>query len=170
MSLSKVAPGQVSDGRAKVLFVPTIDVASAPTKAELEASGVIDLTYQLFGDGFDHQTEVSTFETSRYTLAQLLENEGTVKDTIKLKYPYMGSEDDEVRNGLKQGTRGFLVERLVVENEAAFEADQLLSIVAPVLCGLQTEIPRAKNTEIGKQQNLLVTGKVERDVKVAAGA
>ncbi|MCW2287039.1 hypothetical protein EDF60_1690 [Leucobacter luti] len=169
MSLSEVAPGQVSDGRAKVLFVPVIAKPGEPTLAELTATGVIDLTYQLFGDGFDHQTEVTKFETSRYTLEQLLENEGTVKDTITLKYPYMGTESDEVRTGLTRGTTGYVVERLVVANEVPFAADQLLSIVAPVRAGLQREIPRTKNTEIGKIQDLLVTGRVERDVKVAAG-
>lgn len=168
MSFSKVAPGQVSDGRAKVLWVPTIEDPKAPKLEELTASGVVDLTYALFGDGFDHQTEVTKFETSRYTLEQLLENEGTVKDTITLKYPYMGTEQDEVRTALARGTRGFVVERLVVANEDALAADQLLSIVAPVLCGLQREIPRTKNTEIGKIQDLLVTGRVERDVKVSA--
>lgn len=170
MSLSEVAPGQVSDGRSKVLFVPTIANPAAPTVAELTASGVIDLTYQLFGDGFDHQTEVTKFETTRYTLEQLLENEGTVKDTITLRYPYIGEDSDEVRTGLTRGTKGFIVERLVVPNEEDLEADQLLSIVAPVAAGLQREIPRTRNTEIGKIQDLLVTGRVERDVKIAAGA
>lgn len=170
MSLSEVAPGQVSDGRSKVLWVPTLADPRAPKASELTASGVIDLTYRLFGDGFDHQTEVTKFETSRYTLEQLLENEGTVKDTITLKYPYMGTEADEVRTGLARGTTGYVVERLAVPNEDEIEADQLLSIVAPVRAGLQREIPRTKNTEIGKIQDLLVTGRVERDVKVAAGA
>ena len=166
MSLSEVAPGQVSDGRSKVLFVPTIADPTKPTVAELTATGVIDLTYKLFGDGFDHQTDVTKFETDRYTLEQILENEGTVKDSITLSYPYMGTEDDDVRLGLTRGTRGFIVERLVVANEEAFVADQLLSIVAPVRAGLQREKPRAKNTEVGKMQDLLVTGRVERDVKV----
>lgn len=168
MSLSTIAPGQVSDGRAKVLFVPAIADPTKPTLVELNASGVIDLTYLLFGDGFDHQTEVTKFETSRYTLEQLLEQEGTVKDTIVLKYPYMGVAGDVARTGLVRGTLGYIVERLVVANEAELAAAQLLSIVAPVRAGLQREIPRTKNTEIGKTQELLVTGRVERDVAIVA--
>src|SRR5690606_16430275 len=168
MSLSEVAPGEVSDGRSLVLWVPAIADPSKPTVTELTASGVVDLTYGLFGDGFDHQTDVTKFETTRYTLAQVLENEGTVKDSITVKYPYMGTEQDEVRLALTRGTRGFVVERLVVPNEEEVAADQLLSIVAPVRCGLQREIPRTANTEIGKIQDLLVTGRVERDVKVVA--
>lgn len=168
MALSEVAPGQVSDGRALVLFVPTIVDPAAPTVAELTATGVIDLTYLLFGDGFDHQTEVTKFETTRYTLEQTLEQEGAIKDSITLRYPYVGTDSDKARIGLTRGTEGFIVERLVTPNKEEIEADQLLSIVAPVLCGLQRDIPRTKNTEIGKVQDLLVTGHVERDVKIAA--
>lgn len=168
MSASEVAPGQVSDGFGKVLWVPTIANPKAPTVAELTGSGVLDLTYKLFGDGFDHQSEVTTFETTRYTLRQTLENEGSEKDTLVVKYPYVGTEDDEVRLALTRHSTGFLVERLNVANDAPFAADQLLSVVAPVRCGKQREIPRAKNTEVGKIQNLLPTGTVETDVKVVA--
>lgn len=168
MSLSKVAPGQVSDGRALVLWVPAIENPGEPTVEELTATGVIDLTYQLFGDGFDHQTEVTKFDTTRYTLEQILEQEGTIKDTITLRYPYMGTEEDEVRVGLARGTEGFIVERLATPNETEVAADQLLSIVAPARAGLQRDIPRTANTEIGKVQDILVTGRVERDVKIAA--
>lgn len=168
MPLSEVGPGQISDGHGLVLWVPAIANPDAPTVTELGAAGVVDITYKLFGDGFDHQTEVTKFETTRYTLAQTLENEGTVKDTITLKYPYLGTEDDEVRTTLTRGTTGFLVERLAVPNETAIAAGQLLSIVAPVRAGLQREIPRTKNTEIGKQQDLLVSGSVRRDVSVVA--
>lgn len=162
-----VAPGQVSDGHGLVLWVPSIADPKAPTVAELTGSGVIDLTYKLFGDGFDHQSEVTKFETTRYTLRQTLENEGTEKDTITLKYPYRGTQDDVVRLALQRYTEGFVVERLNLPKGEAIAADQLLSVVAPVRCGKQREIPRTKNTEVGKIQDLLPRGTVETDVKVA---
>ena len=165
-----VAPGQVSDGFGLVLWVPAIADPKAPTVAELTASGVLDLTYKLFGDGFDHQSEVTKFETTRYTLRQTLENEGSEKDTITLKYPYVGTEADVVRLALTRHTTGFIVERLNIAKDVPVEADQLLSIVAPARCGKQREIPRTKNTEVGKIQDLLPTGTVETDVKVVAGA
>lgn len=164
-----VAPGQVSDGHALVLWVPTIANPKAPTVAELTASGVLDLTYKLFGDGLDHQSEVTKNTSTRYTLAQELEFEGSEKDTLVLRYPYRGTEDDVVRLALTRYTEGFLVERLNLPKDTAIAADQLLSIVAPVRCGKQREIPRTKNTEIGKIQDLLPIGTVETDVKVVAG-
>lgn len=161
-----VAPAQVSDGFGLVLWVPTIADPKNPTVTELTASGVIDLTYKLFGDGFDHQSEVTKNTSTRYTLAQDIEFEGSEKDTITLKYPYTGTEDDVVRLALTRYTEGFVVERLGLPKDTPIAADQLLSIVAPVRCGKQREIPRAKNTEIGKIQDLLPTGTVETDVKV----
>lgn len=163
-----VAPGQVSDGHGMVLWVPAIADPTAPTVAELSAAGVLDLTYKLFGDGFDHQNEVTKFETTRYTLRQTLENEGTEKDTITLKYPYLGTESDVVRLALTRYTEGFVVERLNLPKSTPLAADQLLSVVAPVRCGKQREIPRTKNTEVGKIQDLLPRGTVENDVKIAA--
>ncbi|MBB4072046.1 hypothetical protein [Canibacter oris] len=170
MAQSPIAPGKTSDGRSKVLLVPKNGIANpkAPKASELKASNVIDATYLLFGDGFDHQTDVTKSEISRYTLPQALEEEGKVKDTFTLKYPYVGTEDDTLRTRLTQGSEWWLVERLVVENEQDIAAQQLLSIVAPVKAGLQRDIPRAENTQIGKMQELLVTGTVHRDVTVVA--
>lgn len=165
---STVGAGFPSDGRSLVLAAPKGVVADRknPTKAELSDPRVLDITYLLFADGFDHQTETSKFTTGRYTLAQILENEGTVKDSITLKYPYVGTDADVLRTKLAQHSEWDIFERLVTSNEVELQDGQLLSIAAPVRCGLQREIPRAANTEIGKIQDLLVTGKVERDVKI----
>lgn len=169
MTGSIVGPGKVSDGHGLVLWVPAIANPLAPTLAELTAPGVLDLTYRLFPDGFDHQSEVTKFETGRYTLAQTLENEGKQKDTIVLKYPIEGTEDDVVRLALTQFKRGWVVERLGTANEVPLADGQYLSVVAPVQCGKQKKIPVTANTELGKQQELLPTGKVETDVLIGGG-
>lgn len=169
-TVNDIAPGQVSDGHGLVLWVPAIEDPKNPKLSELTASGVVDLTYNLFGDGFEHKSEVTKNTSSRYTLAQELEFEGTEKDSITIKYPYKATDDDLVRTSLVRGTEGFVVERLGLPKATPLAADQLLSIVAPVRCGKQREIPRTKNTEIGKIQDLLPIGTVETDVKVAASA
>lgn len=161
-----VAPGVVSDGNGLVLWVPTIANPAKPTVAELTASGVVPLTYSLFGDGFAHTTDVALIESTRYTLAQMIQAEGIETDKITVKYPYTNTEEDVARTTLKRGTRGFIVERLAIANGEPIAADQILSIVAPITCGLAKGIPPTSNTELGKEQNLLVTGKVERDVVV----
>lgn len=165
---STVGPGRASDGRSLVLAAPrALNVnLDAPELAKLTDPSVLDITYLLFGDGFDHQTTVNKFTTNRYTLAQILENEGTVQDTISLKYPYLGTAADELRTKFLQGSEWDIFERLVVDNATSLAEGQLLSIAAPVRCGLQREIPRTQNTEIGKQQDMLVTGLVRRDVVI----
>lgn len=163
---SPVGPGRASDNRALVLAAPKGTVAdlSAPQVSELTHPDVLDITYLLFPDGFDHQTEVTKFQTGRYTLAQVLENEGTVKDSFVLKYPYLANDTDVLRTKFLQGTEWDIFERLVEHNDQPLADGQVFSIAAPVRCGMQREIPRTANTEIGKIQDLLVTGKVERDV------
>lgn len=165
---STVGPGRPSDGRSLVIATPKGVVAdlSEPKLSELTHPSALDITYLLFGDGFDHQTTVNKFQTTRYTLAQILENEGTVQDTITLKYPYLGTDADVLRTKFTQHSEWDLFERLVTPNEMGLADGQLLSIAVPVRCGLQREIPRTANTEIGKIQDLLTVGKVERDVVI----
>ena len=165
---STVGPGRASDGRSLVLAAPkSLNInLDAPELAKLTDPTVLDITYLLFGDGFDHQTTVNKFTTTRYTLAQLLENEGTVQDTIVLKYPYMATDADVLRTKFLQGTEWDIFERLVVDNTVPLAEGQVLSIAAPIRAGLQREIPRTQNTEIGKQQDLLVSGLVRRDVVI----
>lgn len=166
---STVAQGVVSDGHGLVLWVPAIADPKAPTVAELTAPGVIDLTYLLFADGFDHQIDVTTFETTRYTLAQIMEHEGTRKDSITLKYPIEGKDSDVARIALARGATGWIVERLGTPNEDAVADGQYLSMVAPARTGIQKKLPVAQNTEIGLEQALYPTGTVETNVFVGGG-
>lgn len=165
---SAVGPGRASDGRSLVLAAPkSLGVnLDAPELAKLKHPSVLDITYLLFPDGFDHQTTVNKFTTGRYTLAQILENEGTVQDTIVLKYPYVATDADALRTKFLQGREWDVFERLVLPNADPLAEGQLLSVAAPVRCGLQREIPRTQNTEIGKIQDLLVSGLVRRDVVI----
>src|SRR3546814_10549220 len=84
--LEVVPPGQSSDGRGLVLFVPTIADPTAPTVAELTAGTVKPLTYSLVPDGFRHETTENTITDGRYTLKQVLELAGTVTDTLEVQY------------------------------------------------------------------------------------
>lgn len=169
MGLENVQPGVAADGNGLVLFVPAIADPSAPTVAELTASGVEALTYGLAPDGFDHQTTVATITTGRYTLAQALELDGVITDTLEVKYVWEGTSSDVVRTILAPGTEGFIVKRLAVANDEAIAAGQLVTVI-PVKASIQRDVPPAANTELMKIQKLNVTGAVERDVAVVAGA
>ena len=168
MALEDVQPGTAADGNGLVVFVPALAVPGVPKVTELTGSGVEALTYGLTPDGFAHDTSVATIVSGRYTLAQALELDGVITDTVEVKYVWQGTEEDGVRNVLTPGTKGFLVKRLGVPNETPFAAGQLVTVI-PVQCSIQRDVPPAANTELQKIQKLNVVGKVERDVPIVAG-
>lgn len=167
MALEDVQPGVAADGHGLVLWVPTIADPAAPTVTELSGTGVEKLTYGLTPDGFAHETTVATITSGRYTLDQALELDGTITDTLEVRYVWTGTEDDVVRTVLTPGTEGFIVKRMAVANAEAVAADQLVTVI-PVKCSIQRDVPPAQNTELQKVQKLNVVGKVERDVAVVA--
>lgn len=168
MALEEVQPGVAADGNGLVLWVPSIANPAAPTVAELTGSGVIPLTYGLTPDGFAHDTSVATITSGRYTLAQALELDGVITDTVELKYVWEGTEDDVIRNALTPGTKGFLVKRMAVPNGTAVVAAQLVTVI-PGQASIQRDVPPAANTELQKVQKINVIGEVHRDVAVVAG-
>lgn len=159
-----VPPGQASDGRGLVLFVPAIANTLAPTVAELTATGVEKLTYSLVPDGFRHETTENTISTGRYTLKQVLETPGTITDTLEVQY-VTGSP---AQDALAEGATGYIVHRLGVLNEIEPAADQEVDII-PVRAGVQRKVAPTANTELQRVQKLFITGSVRRDVKVVGG-
>lgn len=167
MAREEVQPGVAADGHGLVLWVPVIENPAAPTVEELTASGVEKLTYGLTPDGFNHETNVATITSGRFTLAQVLELDGKITDTVEVTYVWEGTESDVVRNVLVPGTEGYIVKRMAVANAEEIAAGQLVTVV-PVKCSIQRDVPPTENTELQKVQKLNVTGTVERDVEVVA--
>lgn len=167
MALESVSPGIPADGNGLVLWVPTIANPAAPTVAELTAVAVKPLTYALAPDGFDHQTSVATITSGRYTLAQALESDGVITDTLMVKYVYKADQSDTASTTLATGTQGFVVKRLGIGNGTAVAAAQKVTVI-PVKCGVRTDVPPTANTELMKSQKLNVVGTVHRDVAVVA--
>lgn len=161
-------PGRPADGNGLVLWVPAIADVNKPTISELTASGVVDLTYGLTPDGFSHDFTVNKIESGRYTSRQKVKYDGTISDTVIVKYVWEGTEEDVVRTTLTPGTRGFIVHRLAIPKVTAIAADQLVDVL-PVQCSDQKKVPPTENTELQREQELNVIGTVGRDVKVVAG-
>lgn len=167
MPFETVPAGKVSDGNGLVLFVPTIANPGAPTVAELTAGTVKKLTYSIKGDGYKHDTAVTTVVAERLTLAQALQYDGTVTDDLEITYAYTNTAGDVVRLALPTGTTGFIVERWAVSNDVAIIAAQLVDVI-PITASIQRKNAPAKNAELTRSQKLNVTGIVQRDVPVAA--
>jgi hypothetical protein len=168
MALEDVQPGVASDGNGLVVFVPAIANPAAPTVAELTGGTVKKLTYGLTPDGFRHDSTIATITSGRYTLAQVLEIDGQITDTLEVQYVYTNDDtEDVVRTTLTPGVEGFIVHRLGYANEDEFAADQKVDVV-PVKASIQRRVAPTANTELSIVQKLNVTGRVERFVEVAA--
>lgn len=168
MPLESVQVGQAADGFGLVLFVPTIANPAAPTVAELTAGTVKKLTYGLAGDGFDHQTQVATITSGRYTLAQALELDGVITDTLEVKYVYNRQTPTVVELALgTQGTTGYIVKRMGYDNGTAIAAGQKITVI-PIRSSVARDVPPTANSELMKIQKLNVTGTVYREIAVAA--
>jgi hypothetical protein len=166
----EVQTGTPADGFGRVLWVPTIADLDAPTVAELTAGTVIALTYGLSPDGFRHETSIATITTGRYTLAQALELDGVETDTIELQYVYNRETPTDAETALVKGAVGNIVHQLGYANDTDIAAGQILNAVAPVKISTPRDVPPTQNTELMKVVKANVTGKVRREVEVAAGA
>lgn len=166
MPLEVTPPGVVSDGNGLVLFVPTIADPSAPTVAELTATGVKRLTYSITGDGYNHTVTVNTVTANRLTLKQQIEYDGTEVDTLEITYAYTNTDADVVRLALPAGQEGYIVERWAIPNEDALVSDQIVDVI-PIKASIPRKNAPTTNTELTRTQKLNVTGPVQRDVTIA---
>ena len=169
MALEAVPAGQVSDGFGLVLFVPAAGIAdpSGPTVAELTAGTVKKLTYSITGDGFKHSTSVNKVKTTRLTLAQELQYDGTIVDDISITYSYTNTNTDVLRVALPTNTTGWIVTRWAIDNATAIAAAQIIDVI-PIKASLPLKDAPVRDSELTRTQVLNVTGKVWRDVLVVA--
>lgn len=167
MAEEAVQEGFPSDGNGNVLWASAIADPSAPTVAEIAAATPI--TYGLMPDGFNHQTTINSVTTGRYTLRQALEQDGTVIDTVEIKWPYNRTTPTAVETAVgTPGTAGFIIHSLGYENGHTYAEDDVLNAVIPVKTSIPRDVPPTANTEAAKIQKLNVTGTVHREVSVAA--
>ena len=169
MTNEQVQRGFAADGNGIVLAVPAIADLFAVTAAELNAGTVIALTYGLTPDGFNHDTQVATITTGRYTLAQALELDGVVTDTVEVKWVYNRQTPTEVEQALGEpGVDTNIVHVLGYPNGHTFVAGDKLNAVIPVTTSIPRDVPPTQNTEAAKIQKLNVRGEVAREVAVVA--
>lgn len=163
----QVQRGFASDGRGVVLWADTLADPSGPTAAEV--NGATPITYGLAPDGFAHEATIATITTGRYTLAQALELDGTITDTVEVKWVYNRQTPTEVEQTLgTPGTNGYIIHSLGYPNGHVFVANDKLNAVIPVSTSIPRDVPPTQNSEAMKIQKLNVTGQVYREVAVAA--
>lgn len=167
----KVQRGQAADGRGIVLWVPAIEDPTKPKIAELTAASVKRLTYGLTADGFNHGITVATITVGRYTLDQALEMDGTITDTLEVRWVYNRVNPTDVETVLgTPGVEGNIVHILGYPNDHEIDEDTKINAILPVVTGLPRDVPPTANSELAKVQKLNIAGKVRREHEITVQA
>lgn len=159
-----------TNGTTLVLWVPAIANPAVPTKTEMTAGTVLDLSCYLTGDGLATETTENAIEDPRLCSKQIFEARGDFSDTLELTYVFnpLESADDEARTTLRPGTRGYIVLRWAVDSEIPVDTGDVVDVY-PVEMGQQRKQTPTRNGVHRITQKPFVTGPVRRDVAVVAG-
>jgi hypothetical protein len=166
MTAESVPAGQASDGFFTVKFVPTIANTAAPTAVECNAAGAKFLTYSIEAGGYIHTVTINQIKTSRLTLPQVIQSDGTIEDALSIKYAYTNTAGDVVRLILPTGQAGYIVERWALANATTWVVADMVDVI-PIKASVALKDAPVANQELTRTQVLNVTAPVMRDVALA---
>lgn len=160
-------PSTPADGNVKIAWVPTIADPTAPTAAELVASGVVDISCYLTADGWTPGGSQATVTDDRLCDVQTYAQPGRTTRTLALRYIENpgSSTNNKAVTTLIAGTAGYFVERRGLAFDTAFAATQKVT-VWPVKMGLQIPQPPAANSVLSTAQEVFPIGPVRTNVAV----
>jgi len=153
-------------GNTTIWWVPTIANLSAPTVAEIGASGSYRLTYDFTTDGFNLAGSQDTVDDDRLTLPQPLQSLDVNKVTLDLKY-VQSSDAHSAQAILISGTPGYFVLRQNVPDATLIAAAQTVRVI-PVTLGVQNPGPIDGSGKSTIVQKTSITGVLGDPVAVAA--
>jgi len=152
-------------GNTTIWWVPTIADISAPTAAEIGASGAFRLTYSFTTDGWTLTGAQGTVDDDRLTIPQPLEALDVNKVSLALKYV----DSDEASSAavvLEAGSEGNFVERRNVPNSTLIAASQKVRVI-PCTLGVQNPGPLDGTGKFTIVQAVAISGVVGAPVAVA---
>lgn len=164
MALPKSVP---ADGNLKVVWVPTISNAAAPTVAEVTGGTAIDISCYLTPDGFTTGGDEAVVTDDRLCSTQSFEQPGRFSDTLDVIYVWGDATDNVAYTTLTRLAKGFIVARWAKPYATALAAADKIDVY-PATCGKQNKMPPEANSVLKCGQKLFITGAVSRDVAVAA--
>lgn len=168
MAISKTRPeGSVTTNEnLLVLAGPKGSIANlaAPTKTELDAAAMIDITYSLTASGYKHTPGEEKIEDSRLTLAQALKKPGAQTDELELQYVY-GSENPVADALFKRGQEYVIAVRYAVPHNDDIAAGQKFDVF-PMIAGRPRRDAPTNNSVFTKTLSLDPAGRVEENVEV----
>jgi hypothetical protein len=165
----------IADGNAKVSWVPAIADPAAPTLAELNAASAVELSCYL--TGFTPGTDESTITDDRLCAPQVFQRPGSHTDSMSWTYVYQPQAkgttpavtDNEAQDTLVNHAAGYIVFRWGKDAMTAFASGDVVDVY-PAEAGVQRKQAPERNATLKIEQTMYVTGPVQRDVLVVAGA
>lgn len=149
---TSISGSVAADGNVLVLATAAAAIAdiNAPTAAELGATGVKDITYDLTASGFTWTTAEDSVSNERFTLKQVLALPGRRTVTISLQYVY-GATDDLADTLFTEGTDYIIAVRWAKDHDAAIGATDKFDLIK-VRAGHKSKDAPAANGQLSKTQ------------------
>lgn len=166
-------PSTPSDGNIKTILVPTIADPSAPTVTELTAAGVKDVSCYLTPDGFALTVDQATISDERLCSTETYGKPGRKTYGLTLTGIDNTNSDDEADNDLVdtlvEGTQQYLVRRRGLPFDDAVATGDKVTVI-PFQAGVKQDVAPEANSVIRSTWQCFVTGQVQVEVAVVAGA
>lgn len=168
-------PSTPSDGNVKTVLVTTIANTAAPTVTELNAGTVVDISCYLTPDGFALTTDQGTISDERLCSTQTFGKPGRKTYGLVLKgidntNSTNAADFNDLVDALDEGAQLYLVRRRGIAFDTTFAATTQKVTVIPFQPGVKGDVPPEANSVIRSQWTCFITGDVQTEVTVAAGA
>lgn len=165
-------PSTPADGNVKTVLVTALVDPAAPTVTELNAGTVVDISCYLTSDGFSPSLNEQTISDERLCSTATFEQPGRYSRSLDVIYIDNSNtaEDNDAKETLVPGTAMYLVVRRGIAFDDTFVATTQKVSVWPIKPGQYSDLPPEANSVLKTAQKLFVTGEVQIDVAVAAGA
>ena len=158
-----------TNGTTIARFVPVLTTPIAPKLTEINASGALDISGYLTGDGLSMEVSENNIDDARLNSKQIFESPGDYTRTLELKYVYNPASpaNDQARIKLAQGAEGYIIVRPAVDAEDPLAVGDLV-LVFPVKLGVQRPQTPSRNGVHMIVQKPFVTGPVADMVAIVA--
>lgn len=165
-------PSTPADGNVLVKILPAVADLDAPTLAEVNAAGAVDISCYLTSDGYAPSVDEQVTTDERLCSKQVFEQPGRVTNSLDLTYidntnAPNEATDNEAKETLIPGSTHVLLVRRGLPYEDAIAAGQKVTLF-PIKPGVYQELPPEANSVLKIMQKMFVTGPVSRSVTVAA--
>jgi hypothetical protein len=163
-----------ANGNVKVSWVPAIANQAAPTAAELNATGAIDISCGIVGSGFTPGSDQTTSQDVRLCSTQVFDVPGDINYTIDDIEVIITPQDvsptgeNKIYDTLATGTTGFIVARWGKPFASTYATADVVDVYHVTL-GAWTKQAPERNTKLrAKIKVNVVAPGLEQDASVAA--